>query len=328
MCRLFGLHAGAADVAATFWLLDAPDSLAAQSHRNPDGAGIGVFGAGRRTHRQQAADRGLGRRRLRHERAPTTRYDVRRARPLRQHRRAHGREHTSVPPGRTVVRAQRCRPGAGRAGCPAGRARMPPHLVQGQTDSERVFALITAETQRHEGDVGRGLVEAIALGRRPAARSMRSTWSWPRRPTCGRCVIRRPTSSTCWSERPAAPAIGHVHSTPGATDPRAVRRAVEPGLRAGGQRTHGRRSGLATARAGRAGPRRLGAAGPLLDAVPGRAAAPAHPRRPRPGQHAAVTSSPEAADLGRPADRARDRPFWSNALGWEHGVRCRRSGSG
>jgi hypothetical protein len=43
MCRLFGLHAGGAAVAATFWLLDAPVSLAAQSHRNPDGAGIGVF---------------------------------------------------------------------------------------------------------------------------------------------------------------------------------------------------------------------------------------------------------------------------------------------
>ena len=42
MCRLFGLHAGT-PVRATFWLLDAPDSLAVQSHREPDGAGIGVF---------------------------------------------------------------------------------------------------------------------------------------------------------------------------------------------------------------------------------------------------------------------------------------------
>ncbi len=44
MCRLFGLHAGV-PVDAEFWLIDAPDSLAAQSHRNPDGAGIGAFGA-------------------------------------------------------------------------------------------------------------------------------------------------------------------------------------------------------------------------------------------------------------------------------------------
>ncbi|MGI9125917.1 MAG: class II glutamine amidotransferase, partial [Mycobacterium sp.] len=45
MCRLFGLHAGRNVVAATFWLLDAPDNLAAQSRRNPDGTGLGVFDA-------------------------------------------------------------------------------------------------------------------------------------------------------------------------------------------------------------------------------------------------------------------------------------------
>ncbi len=33
MCRLFALHAGDQPVSATFWLLDAPDSLAEQSHR-------------------------------------------------------------------------------------------------------------------------------------------------------------------------------------------------------------------------------------------------------------------------------------------------------
>ena len=43
MCRLFGLTAGTARVTATFWLLDAPDSLEAQSHRNADGSGIGFF---------------------------------------------------------------------------------------------------------------------------------------------------------------------------------------------------------------------------------------------------------------------------------------------
>ena len=44
MCRLFGLTAGENRVRATFWLLDAPDSLEAQSHRNVDGAGLGYFG--------------------------------------------------------------------------------------------------------------------------------------------------------------------------------------------------------------------------------------------------------------------------------------------
>src|SRR5262245_24342799 len=43
MCRLFGLHVGTDVATATFWLLDAPDSLAEQSRTNPDGTGLGVF---------------------------------------------------------------------------------------------------------------------------------------------------------------------------------------------------------------------------------------------------------------------------------------------
>ena len=35
MCRLFGLSAAPGRVAATFWLIDAPDSLAVQSRREP-----------------------------------------------------------------------------------------------------------------------------------------------------------------------------------------------------------------------------------------------------------------------------------------------------
>jgi hypothetical protein len=44
VCRLFGLTAGDNRVRATFWLLNAPDSLEVQSHRNADGAGLGYFG--------------------------------------------------------------------------------------------------------------------------------------------------------------------------------------------------------------------------------------------------------------------------------------------
>ncbi len=43
MCRLFGLSAAPRRVTATFWLLDAPDSLAVQSRREPDGVGLGAF---------------------------------------------------------------------------------------------------------------------------------------------------------------------------------------------------------------------------------------------------------------------------------------------
>ncbi len=43
MCRLFGMTSAPARTSATFWLLDAPDSLVAQSHREPDGTGLGSF---------------------------------------------------------------------------------------------------------------------------------------------------------------------------------------------------------------------------------------------------------------------------------------------
>ena len=43
MCRLFGMSAGSRRARATFWLLGAPDSLAAQSHREPDGTGLGWY---------------------------------------------------------------------------------------------------------------------------------------------------------------------------------------------------------------------------------------------------------------------------------------------
>ena len=45
MCRLFGLTSAPRRVRATFWLLDAPDSLALQSRKNPDGTGLATFAA-------------------------------------------------------------------------------------------------------------------------------------------------------------------------------------------------------------------------------------------------------------------------------------------
>src|ERR1700744_6587758 len=43
MCRLFGMSSGPLPAKATFWMLDAPDSLSQQSHREPDGTGLGWF---------------------------------------------------------------------------------------------------------------------------------------------------------------------------------------------------------------------------------------------------------------------------------------------
>ena len=45
MCGLFGMTAGWRPLPATFWLLEAPDSLAEQSRRNPDGYGIATYEA-------------------------------------------------------------------------------------------------------------------------------------------------------------------------------------------------------------------------------------------------------------------------------------------
>src|SRR5208282_5938369 len=50
MCRLFGMSAGSTPARATFWLLQAPDSLAEQSRREPDGTGLGWFDESARPH--------------------------------------------------------------------------------------------------------------------------------------------------------------------------------------------------------------------------------------------------------------------------------------
>jgi glutamine amidotransferase len=159
MCRLFGLHAGRA-VPATFWLLDAPDSLAEQSRRNPDGTGLGVFEAdGAAVVRKQsiAAWRDLdfatearemtGTTFIAHVRYATTgAADDVNTHPFLQDGRIFA--HNGVVEGLDVLDARLTELGV-------------LDLVNGDTDSERVFALITASTRGHDGDVGAGLVEAL-----------------------------------------------------------------------------------------------------------------------------------------------------------------------
>jgi len=161
VCRLFGLHAGAAAVPATFWLIDAPDSLAAQSHRNPDGAGIGVFDTdGQPTVDKQplaawqdpmfaSEARDLrGTTFLAHVRyASTGGHTIANTHPFLQQGRIFA--HNGVVQELAELDSR-------LNGLAAG------GLVQGQTDSERIFALITAETARHGGDVAAGIVSAIA----------------------------------------------------------------------------------------------------------------------------------------------------------------------
>lgn len=161
MCRLFGLHAGTETVKATFWLLKAPDSLSAQSHRDPDGTGIGVFnGQGKPTVSKQPlaawqdADFACSARTLKgtkflaHVRyASTGAHTTENTHPFEQDGRLFA--HNGVVHGLAELDA-RIAEGGGM------------DLVRGQTDSERMFALVTAEVRRNGGDVGAGVVTAMA----------------------------------------------------------------------------------------------------------------------------------------------------------------------
>jgi predicted glutamine amidotransferase len=160
MCRLFGLHAGTNVVTATFWLLDAPDNLAEQSRRNPDGSGLGVFdGQGRpQVHKQpiaawqdtefatEAHDL-TGTTFVAHVRYATTgSHDVLNTHPFLQDGRIFA--HNGVVEGLDVLDARLRELGTAE-------------LVLGQTDSERVFALITASTRARGGEVTAGLIDAM-----------------------------------------------------------------------------------------------------------------------------------------------------------------------
>jgi predicted glutamine amidotransferase len=158
MCRLFALSGGAEPVSAEVWLLDAPDSLAVQSHRNPDGTGLGTFdGDGRPiVHKQPIsaysdtafaceARRERSRTFLGHIRFATSgALTIANTHPFEQDQRLFA--HNGV-----------------LAGLPQLEAELGDDLVlvKGQTDSERLFALITRETRRHDGDVRAGIVAAV-----------------------------------------------------------------------------------------------------------------------------------------------------------------------
>ncbi len=157
MCRLFAMSAGRERTRATFWLLQAPDSLRAQSHREPDGTGLGWFDAhGAPQVRKQplAAYQDTAFAREAHEVSSRTFL-------------AHIRFASTgaVEPRNTHPFEQRGRLFAHNGvveDLPAldehlGEAR---DLVAGATDSERLFALITREIETRDGDVEAGIATA------------------------------------------------------------------------------------------------------------------------------------------------------------------------
>ena len=156
MCRLFGMSGGQQRVHATFWLLEAPDSLSRQSHREPDGTGLGFYdedGSPQVVKAPLAAyqDREFACRArevcsrtfIAHIRYASTGAVTKvNTHPFEQERRLFA--HNGVI-----------------GDLPALEKELGPamKLVQGETDSERFFALITREIER-VGDVGHAIATA------------------------------------------------------------------------------------------------------------------------------------------------------------------------
>ena len=157
MCRLFGMSGGSEPVRATFWLLEAPDSLAQQSRREPDGTGLGWFDAdgtpevskqplaAYEDHKfAQEAKEVESRTFVAHVRyASTGGLTTENTHPFELDNRLFA--HNGVIAGLDQLDAH------------LGDDRQ---LVRGETDSERFFALITREARR-TGDVGQAIAGAV-----------------------------------------------------------------------------------------------------------------------------------------------------------------------
>jgi predicted glutamine amidotransferase len=150
------MSGGPEPVTAAFWLLEAPDSLAQQSRREPDGTGLGAYDAGGHpviskqpvaAYEDAQFDREAkevsSRTFVAHVRyASTGSLSLENTHPFEQRGRVFA--HNGV-----VQDLDRLEQELGDA----------MSLVTGQTDSERLFALITRETER-TGDVGEGIASA------------------------------------------------------------------------------------------------------------------------------------------------------------------------
>ncbi|HEY3763540.1 MAG TPA: class II glutamine amidotransferase [Gaiellales bacterium] len=157
MCRLFGLSAAPNRVDAGFWLLDAPDSILAQSHRNPDGTGLGYFDAAGAPviDKQPLAafnDRAFARE-ARHVISQTFITHVRLAS-------TGGLTRVNTHPfaiGNRIMAHNGALGDLPRLEAELGDGM---GVVQGDTDSERMFALIAQRIDAAGGDVGAGIAAA------------------------------------------------------------------------------------------------------------------------------------------------------------------------
>jgi glutamine amidotransferase len=157
MCRLLGLTSGSEPVHATFWLLDAPDSLEVQSRRNVDGSGIGFFDpAGTPVLDKQPEAAFRDEEFIREAKQAVAAAFVAHVRWATAGGRTVQNTHPFTMQGRIMAHNG----GFGDAGQLDGRLGSYRELVLGDTDSERYFALITQQTDAHGGDVGAGIAAA------------------------------------------------------------------------------------------------------------------------------------------------------------------------
>ena len=278
MCRLFGMSGGREPVRATFWLLEAPDSLSQQSRREPDGTGLGAFDADGHAevfkqpiaaYEDQAfaneAREVTSRTFVAHVRyASTGAVSPENTHPFEQRGRLFA--HNGV-----IGDPERIEPELGDAAS----------LVKGETDSERYFALITKEIER-DGDIGGAIVRA-------------TRWIAENLPVFALNIVLI-TPTDLWALRypdvhelfVLERAAGRPHRLP---PPRARERA-RVGARALGrsrlppgggdrQRADGRGRRLAAARVGRAAARRCRSEGDEHQRARPTARPPADARRPR-----------------------------------------------
>lgn len=153
------MSGGRRRVRATFWLLEAPDSLAEQSRRNPDGYGIATFeddGAPEIQKRPAAAyEDELFAREAKKEESATFLAHVRYA---STGKKTLENTHPFEQDGRTFAHNGHLE------GLDVLEDRLGSsyrELVRGDTDSERMFALITKEIDTAGGDVEAGIVAAL-----------------------------------------------------------------------------------------------------------------------------------------------------------------------
>ena len=159
MCRLFGLTSGTVPARVTFWLLDAPDSLEVQSHRNADGSGIGFFDAAGAPVLDKQPEPAFSDeefvREAREAESATFIAHVRWAT-------AGGRTVQNTHPFAMQGRIMAHNGGIGELPRLEEQLGSYASLVLGDTDSERYFALITKQTEAHGGDVGAGITAAAS----------------------------------------------------------------------------------------------------------------------------------------------------------------------